>query len=112
MTIAHKEHTIHRETFVLCGYLSLCFDAGGIRVILECIHRKALSRLKVPGFMNDFDHFIKKTLGIRYYGRYVDDFVIVHQSKSYLKQLIPILSEYLLRELKLTLHPKKRYLQH
>ena len=63
-------------------------------------------------YMNDFDHFIKKTRGIRYYGRYVDDFVIVHHSKSYLKQLVPILSEYLLRELKLTLHPKKKYLQH
>ncbi len=62
--------------------------------------------------MNDFNHFIKKTLGIRYYGRYVDDFVIVHQSKTYLKQLVPILSEYLHKELKLTLHPKKRYLQH
>ena len=27
-------------------------------------------------YMNDFDHFIKHGLGVRYYGRYVDDFVV------------------------------------
>ena len=36
-------------------------------------------------YMNAFDHFIKHDLGIRYYGRYVDDFLVVHQDKAYLK---------------------------
>jgi RNA-directed DNA polymerase len=40
-------------------------------------------------YLNAFDHFIKTILGIRYYGRYVDDFVIVHQNKEFLKSLIP-----------------------
>ncbi len=63
-------------------------------------------------YMNSFDHFVKHDLGIRYYGRYVDDFVIVHQDKEYLKALIPALSNFLLSTLQLTLHPKKIYLQH
>ncbi len=63
-------------------------------------------------YLNDFDHFVKHDLGIRYYGRYVDDFVIVNQSKEYLKSLIPIFSNFLQSTLKLTLHPKKIYLQH
>ena len=63
-------------------------------------------------YMNAFDHFVKHDLGIRYYGRYVDDFVIVHQDKDFLKSLIPILSNFLQSTLKLTLHPKKIYLQH
>ena len=63
-------------------------------------------------YMNGFDHFIKHDLEIRFYGRYVDDFVLVHSDKEYLKSLIPILSNFLLFTLKLTLHPKKIYLQH
>jgi RNA-directed DNA polymerase len=63
-------------------------------------------------YMSAFDHFMKKELGIRFYGRYVDDFIIIHPDKEYLKSLIPAISNYLNDELKLTLHPKKIYLQH
>jgi RNA-directed DNA polymerase len=63
-------------------------------------------------YLNPFDHFVKKELGIRYYGRYVDDFVIVHSDKGYLKSIIPVIREYLQAELQLTLHPNKIYLQH
>jgi hypothetical protein len=52
-------------------------------------------------YLNDFDHFIKYKLGIKYYGRYVDDFVIVHPDKEYLKS-----------NFSLEIHPKKIYLQH
>ena len=63
-------------------------------------------------YMDSFDHFVKHDLKIRYYGRYVDDFVIVHEDKGYLKKLVPKLSEYLQTELKVTIHPRKIYLQH
>lgn len=63
-------------------------------------------------YMNAFDHFIKKELGIKHYGRYVDDFVIVHQDKDYLKSLLPVITNFLQSHLQLTLHPKKIYLQH
>lgn len=62
--------------------------------------------------MDSFDHFVKHDLKIRYYGRYVDDFVIVHEDKEYLRNLIPKLSDYLQSELQTTIHPKKIYLQH
>ena len=63
-------------------------------------------------YMDTFDHYIKHDLGIRFYGRYVDDIVLVHPDKEYLKSLIPLLSNFLLSRLKLKLHPKKIYLQH
>jgi hypothetical protein len=63
-------------------------------------------------YMHQFDAFVTKELGIKYYGRYVDDFVIVHPDKDYLKSLIPLLTNFLLSTLQLTLHPKKIYLQH
>lgn len=63
-------------------------------------------------YLNDFDHFVKRDLGIKYYGRYVDDFIILHQNKNYLQYIITIIRDYLLSELMLLLHPNKIYLQH
>ncbi len=63
-------------------------------------------------YLNDFDHFIKCKLKIKYYGRYVDDLVILHQDKEYLKSIIPQLREYLKSNLSLELHPRKIYLQY
>lgn len=63
-------------------------------------------------YLNDFDHFIKNELMCEYYGRYVDDFIIVHQNKEYLKAIIPIIEKYLRDKLSLELHRKKIYLQH
>jgi hypothetical protein len=62
-------------------------------------------------YLNEFDHFIKNQCGVKFYGRYVDDCVIIHRSKSFLVLLIPKLRHYLISELGLTLHPKKIYLQ-
>jgi len=63
-------------------------------------------------YMDSFDHFVKHDSKIRYYGRYVDDFVIVHEDKEYLKTLITKLSVFLQSTLQVTIHPKKIYLQH
>lgn len=63
-------------------------------------------------YLNDFDHFVKRDLKIKYYGRYVDDFVLIHNDRKYLKSIISEIKSYLKRELQLTLHPDKIYLQH
>ncbi len=63
-------------------------------------------------YMNSFDHYVKQQCEIKHYGRYVDDFVLIHKDKEYLKSLIPVLSNFLLSTLQLTLHPDKIYLQH
>ncbi|MBL7046508.1 MAG: RNA-directed DNA polymerase [Candidatus Marinimicrobia bacterium] len=63
-------------------------------------------------YLNALDHFVKRNLKIKNYGRYVDDFILVHKDKEYLKSLIPIIRDYLSKELMLTLHERKIYLQH
>jgi len=55
---------------------------------------------------------MKHDLGLRYYGRYVDDVVVLHPDRAYLAALVPVAADYLRRELGLTLHPRKIYLQH
>jgi RNA-directed DNA polymerase len=62
-------------------------------------------------YLNDFDHYLKNDLQIKYYGRYVDDFYIFHQSKDYLKYILSECKKYLYEE-GLEIHPKKIYLQH
>ena len=63
-------------------------------------------------YMNELDHYIKHDLGINYYGRYVDDFILVHEDKTYLAALISVISEFLSNKLRLDLHPRKIHLQH
>lgn len=62
-------------------------------------------------YLNALDQFVKRTLGEKYYGRYVDDFFIIGKDKQHLALLIPKLSSFLEEELGLTLHPDKVFLQ-
>ena len=55
---------------------------------------------------------MKKNLKIQYYGRYVDDFILIHEDVEYLKETIISIQTFLSEYLKLELHPKKIYLQH
>jgi len=63
-------------------------------------------------YLHELDVFIKKELKIRYYGRYVDDFILIHEDKEYLKSVVGKIRKFLLYRLNLRLHPKKIYLQH
>ena len=63
-------------------------------------------------YLDEFDHFVKKILGVEHYGRYVDDMIFVHQDKKFLKFVIAEVKKYLKDNLDLDLHPKKIYLQY
>lgn len=69
------------------------------------------SQMLVNIYMNEFDQFAKHRLKGRQYIRYADDFVFLCHKKEYLQSLIPQISEFLEKELKLTLHPGKLYLK-
>lgn len=56
--------------------------------------------------LNELDHYIKEVLGIKYYERYMDDIIIIHEDKGYLK-LCKDMIECRLREMKLEMHPNK-----
>jgi len=43
------------------------------------------SQLFAIFYLNDLDHFIKEKLHIKYYIRYMDDFILFHPDKEYLK---------------------------
>lgn len=55
--------------------------------------------------------FTKRELKAKYYIRYTDDFVILHEDKNYLENLLPRISEFLETKLKLQLHPDKIFIK-
>lgn len=63
-------------------------------------------------YLSDFDNWIKRELKIKYYGRYVDDFVLIHANKYYLNYCIGLIRKHLSEESDLVLHPNKIYFQH
>lgn len=58
-------------------------------------------------YLSALDEYVKRTLGCRHYGRYVDDFYIVGTSSSDLMKMVPLIRNFLEEELSLRLHPRK-----
>lgn len=55
--------------------------------------------------LNGLDHFITEELGIRFYGRYMDDFYLIHHDKAYLKHCLECIEE-MVTSLRLSLNGK------
>jgi len=62
-------------------------------------------------YLNELDQFAKHQLKIKYYLRYVDDILILHQDPKQLKIWHEQLDKFLKEKLKLHFHPQKSILQ-
>ena len=58
-------------------------------------------------YLNELDQFVKHKLKVKYYIRYVDDFVILYNRYETLQNYKEIINNYLRENLKLKLHPNK-----
>lgn len=61
--------------------------------------------------LDALDQFIKHQIGARYYIRYVDDFVILHESPQWLNAALCRINDFLARVLNTRLNPTKTVLQ-
>jgi len=66
-----------------------------------------LSQFFANLYLSYYDHWLKEELQVRYYYRYADDMVILHQDKQYLHDLLAEINTYLTVELNLQL--KRNY---
>lgn len=64
------------------------------------------SQLFANIFLNDFDHWVKETLRVKHYVRYVDDMAILGESREELQTLCEQITAKLASE-GLTIHPHK-----
>ncbi|MGN0374783.1 MAG: RNA-directed DNA polymerase [Butyrivibrio sp.] len=54
-------------------------------------------------YLGDFDHWIKEQKGVKYYYRYMDDIVILSDSKEFLQELHKDVTAYLNKNLRLSI---------
>ena len=65
------------------------------------------SQLFANIYLNELDHFVKDRLKLRWYGRYMDDFYILHTDKKFLREMSNEINNFLNQKLALSLHPHK-----
>ncbi len=65
------------------------------------------SQLFANYYLNDFDHFLKHSCGVKYYIRYADDFIIIHPDRVFLERLLEDIIKFLEYNTKLVIHPNK-----
>lgn len=90
-------------------------DRDALKIIFDIIDSEEqglgignmTSQVLAVFYLNDLDHYIKEELGIKYYVRYQDDFLLFHHSKEYLKECLEKIQRFLEKE-KLTLNRKSR----
>lgn len=62
-------------------------------------------------YLNELDQFIKHRIGAKHYIRYVDDFVLLHESPQWLNHALQQINEFLPQRLHAKLNPRKTILQ-
>lgn len=62
-------------------------------------------------YLSDFDKIMEKRFN-GFYGRYVDDFYIIHNNRQEILDIIPKIKTYLFNKFEVRLHSKKIYIQH
>src|SRR3989344_3258555 len=86
---------------IILGNYSVCNSAKGMPL------GNLTSQFFANVFLNELDKFVKHKLKARFYIRYVDDFVILHEDKYVLNSYKPEIEKFLINKLGLELHPKK-----
>ena len=87
---------------------SLFCQPPGKGIVIGNLSSQLLSNI----YLSALDRYMTITLGYKHYGRYVDDFYFFVKKEDLNKALADIKKiESFLKDLGLTLHPKKRYIQ-
>lgn len=81
----------------------------GYGIVIGNLTSQLLSNI----MLNEFDWWMKRTMGFKWYGRYVDDFFVIVEGKDYewAKYAIDHVVPGRLKKMGLTMHPRKCYRQ-
>lgn len=104
-----KKHIDDEDTIWLLKEIIDSFHTTKIGVGLPL--GNLTSQLLINIYMNELDQYVKRDLKVKYYVRYADDFVILHDDRSYLVNLIPQMSQFLENNFRLSLHPDKVFIK-
>ena len=107
ISIIKKKIKDNNILWLINKILSNCTYGGGGRTNAGMPLGNLTSQFFANVYLNELDYFIKHRLKVRYYIRYVDDFVILHNSKEQLEKYKCEISHFLIKQLSLQLHPDK-----
>ena len=85
--------------------LFFCDESNGLPI------GNLTSQIFANFYLSEFDHVITDMIGIKYYGRYVDDFFFICKTIKEVHHVLERMN-FVLSGLGATLHPKKLYIQH
>lgn len=106
--IGAKKRPPYSDWNVLPDAKSLFRQPEGKGIVIGNLTSQLLSNI----YLSLLDDFVTKTLGYKYYGRYVDDFYFIVPKTQYKQALKDVeIIESFLKSIGLVLHPKKRYIQ-
>lgn len=74
-----RKHFTDKDLLWLCDLIIDSTDGLGLPLGNQTSQVFALL------YLNELDHYITEKLGIKYYGRYMDDFYLINHDKDYLK---------------------------
>lgn len=60
-------------------------------------------------YLSELDYYIKHKLKVKYYVRYMDDFILLVKNKTEAKKVYGLIEDFLYKNLKLSLNCKSRY---
>lgn len=67
-----------------------------------------VTQLTQLAVLDEMDHMIKEKLGIKQYIRYMDDFILIHNDKEYLKRCLELINKHVMAlDLKLNIKKTK-----
>jgi retron-type reverse transcriptase len=98
-------HIRDRKTMNLIGVIIRSYESpnqDGTGIPIGAL----TSQLGANVVLSPFDHWIKEENRVEFYARYMDDFIILHNDKRYLWELLYKIENYLRDNLKLNLNPK------
>jgi retron-type reverse transcriptase len=98
-TIRDKKVLRFLDTIIIDTYSTEGKEGAGIPI------GTLTSQLLANVYLDPLDHFIKEGNRIKHYARYMDDFVIIHHDKQYLRELLGEIDAFL-HDLALKLNPK------
>jgi hypothetical protein len=65
------------------------------------------SQLFANIYLDRLDQYVKRELRVKNYLRYTDDFVLLSRDRAEIEHVLPLIRDFLLRDLGLDLHPTK-----
>lgn len=65
------------------------------------------SQLFANIYLDKLDQYVKRILRVKNYLRYTDDFILLSPDREELERVLPLIRDFLFRDLNLDLHPTK-----